>query len=150
MGKYVKYALVLLYVAQLVIAFREQMVHIYRNAVNSAQREAGLGDVARHHPVVSVRRAIRPAIGSVQALYAAPRIAVVAAMNGGPEAPEHDPGDEYKNRAKRANMLKRVDFLLLNLYPFIRRRRAAPSATEEERGRQLPRTDIFPKTAHAA
>jgi hypothetical protein len=148
MGKYAKYALVFLYVAQLAIAFREQLVHLYKYAAGTAHREAAPQEGARQPKVVSLRSAMSSKLDPIHVLFAAPHIAVVTAAAAF-EEPAHDPGDEHKDRAKRQNKLRRVEFLLANLYRRIRKRPVAPSASEE-RVVMVERADLFPEAMYAA
>jgi hypothetical protein len=135
MGKYYKLALVLLYAAQLVIAFREQVVHLYEVAVESIHRHADVHRPAERLEVV--KRATHPKYDPVARLSSSadlPPVPLVAAILDHEE--EHDDPaneggeDERKDKARRARRARAREILIANLYPFMRAIR--PTAARED------------------
>lgn len=136
MGKYAKIALVLLYAAQLVIAFREQLVHLYKDAVEQAHRESAhsLTETAPGGDV-RLKRATRPRYTPHEILVAAPHLPAVLAIGfdshggGHDEEPHH--GDEHKDKARKHRTPRPTGFLIRNLYHDIRQIVASAASAEE-------------------
>lgn len=146
MGKYAKYALVLLYVVQLIIAFHEQLTHLYKSAVDAVHRETtALEEKGRSGALGSILLPMRSR--PLHELSASLPIAAVI-KNAAPHHSKHDFHDQNHSRHDRPRKQKkpmRYEFLLLNLYPLIRIFAAAPNATQ---AREDVSTDMFMKLAH--
>ncbi|HTM68088.1 MAG TPA: hypothetical protein VL426_02210 [Candidatus Binatia bacterium] len=138
MGKYTKMALVLLYLLQLVIVFREQLVHLYRTAVDSVHHQTERA--ANPHPglravLERVVKIGRPAPGREAILAtAAPVVAMLSSPRDedGPEHPHDD--DDKKDRAKRQKRTFLRQFIIMNLWPSVRSIAAPPSSTGARAG----------------
>ncbi len=148
MAKYTKYALVLLYVAQLIVAFRTQLVHLYKNAMDTVHRETALNHETRPRMVAPTLHAARPTpLQTISALSTTIALTAIVAQNDEPDFHEQHQDDKYKDRLRKPRKMQRYEFLLINLYPLIREHRATPAA-REARGRTISGADIFPKLAH--
>ncbi len=125
MGKYAKIALVLLYAVQIVIAFREQLVHLYKDAVEQAHR-ASAHSLTETAPGGDVRlkRATRPRYNPHEILVAAPHIPAVLAVgfdgHASNEDEEHHRGDEHKDKARKHRTPRPTGYLIRNLFHDIR------------------------------
>jgi hypothetical protein len=138
MGKYTKMALVLLYLLQLVVVFREQLVHLYKSALESVHHKAehaaqpiepgGLRKVlgrvieAAQHPAAA--HAITVTVIAAPAVY-------IHENHGHPHNPHPDPEDEKKDRARKGKKAPEREWLVRNLYLFIRRAAPPPSASDK-------------------
>ncbi|HSD12583.1 MAG TPA: hypothetical protein VLC10_03420 [Patescibacteria group bacterium] len=149
MGKYTKMALVLLYLLQLVIVFRDQLAHLYRSAMESVRTEADLGGVPRAESGLRavferVVQISRP--GTHATLAAAAPLAATGAILAGGDADEgqevHHDDDDKKDKARKHRHRVLVEFLLRNLWPNIRCASAAPSALTE-RSSDIIRVMLF-------
>ncbi|MEY4745289.1 MAG: hypothetical protein RL272_1234 [Candidatus Parcubacteria bacterium] len=135
MGKYTKMALVLLYLLQLVIVFRDQLAHLYRSAVESVHHEAEQAALPRNQS--GLRAVFERAVqirkpGTHASLVAAASAAVTGAVLSGTGDDDglevHHDDDDKKDKARRHRHRVFVAYLLRNLWPSIRRSPAAPSA----------------------
>lgn len=139
MGKYTKMALVLLYLLQLVVVFREQLVHLYKSALGSAHHgteqdsaqpaeHGGLRAVFErvvkiaHHPVT--QHAITTAILTAPAM-------VIHEEHGHHHSGHPEPEDEKKDKVKRHRRQTAYEYLIRNLFPAFRRMTAPPGASAQ-------------------
>ncbi|HTK04602.1 MAG TPA: hypothetical protein VL500_03395 [Candidatus Eisenbacteria bacterium] len=131
MGKFTKMALVLLYLLQLVVVFREQLVHMYRTAVSSVHHQtdhvanphAGLRAMLERVVMITrpaTKEALIAALGGSAAVLNSPQEDEV-------EHPAHDE-DDKKDRAKRQKHAALRQYLIENLWHRIRRDVPAPSS----------------------
>jgi hypothetical protein len=154
MGKYAKIALVLLYAAQLVIAFREQLVHLYKEAVEAVHRESSL---VHHEPEpevgVRLKRATTPRFNPHEILVAVPHVPAALALvfdehGHGKEHEKHDHpvhGDEHKDKARKHRHQRPPEMLIRNLFHDIRR--IAKSAASTEHGECIEWSTLYPQGA---
>jgi len=142
MGKYAKIALVLLYVAQLAVLFKDELTHLYRNAVAAVHRDSAISlpheSGQNEGPKVSLflKRASKPRFNPNSTLFALSHLpaltAVVGNHQGGDEHdahPAHD-DDKHKDRPKRHTRLRMREIIYLNLSKSIRKVAMPPSADE--------------------
>lgn len=131
MGKFTKMALVLLYLLQLVVVFREQLVHMYRTAVSSVHDQTDR--VANPHDGLRamLERVImiaRPATSeALVAAMSAPAAVLNPPQEDGVDHPAHDE-DGKKDRAKRPKHAALREYLIANLWYRIRRDAPSPSS----------------------
>lgn len=136
MGKYAKIALVLLYAAQIVIAFREQLVHLYKDAVEQAHRVSApsLTEMAPGGDV-RLKRATQPRYNPHEILVAAPHLPAVLAIGfegrGSEDGEEHHYGDEHKDKVRKHRTPRPVEYLIRNLFHDIRQSVARMAASDE-------------------
>ncbi len=150
MGKYLKYALVLLYVLQLVIVFRDQLADLYRKALearkdpqaDTASREWGLRSVLER--VVRIARPASPM--TIQAVADALPSLIIDA-DGADDHIVHD--DDYKDKGKRFKRRILRHFLIRNLFLSLRRHPPGPNGSGF-RGSDMLRTITFPANRAAA
>ncbi len=128
MHKYTKWALVLLYLLQLVVVFREQLVHLYRSAVHSVNadvlsaahgRGGYLGTAADQvkKAVTIDNPASRETLGAVSAaLFTVSFIS----RDGDDGEEQHHDGDEDKDRARRHRRRRTREFIIMNLWSSLR------------------------------
>ena len=140
MGKYTKMALVLLYLLQLVVVFREQLVHLYKSALGSAHQETeqdstqsadngGLRAVLERVVKIASHPAAHHATAA--AILTAP--AVVIHENHGHAHQAHpDPEDEKKDRAPRKHRRPDREWLVRNLYLSMRKFTPSPAAADAQ------------------
>src|SRR5687767_9850992 len=125
MGKLTKMALVLLYLLQLVVVFREQLTHLYRTAVESVHHQTDraanphTGLRAMLERVVSIAR---PHHESLAAALSGPEAVLDSPHAKHEEHHVHD--DDKKDRAKRPKRAAGRGTLTAN--PWHRTRRAYP------------------------
>lgn len=131
MGKYTKMALVLLYLLQLVVVFREQLAHLYKTAVQTVH---GTERALNPHEGfrAALKRAVTMARPATREAIAAAVIPVAVTIAGtddedGPEHP-HDE-DDKKDRAKKWRHLRRREFIIVNLWGTMRALAALPAST---------------------
>ncbi len=139
MGKYAKIALVLLYALQLAIAFREQLVHFYRAAAHSISRQNVVRVDAGAAPTLLkayAKESLTAASGALQAVLFIDR------ETENVEDLFHE--DDPKDRIRRPTKISFREFLLSNLFPLIKKRRANPSSAASH-GRAIVRVILFPK-----
>lgn len=141
MGKYTKMALVLLYLLQLVVVFREQLVHLYKSALGSAHHgtEQDSAQPAEHGGLRAVLERVvqitqHPVAQHAVAVtvIAAPTV-YIHAEHGHPHNPHPDPEDEKKDRAPRKH--KRApdrEWLVRNLYQSICKFAPSAAATDAQ------------------
>lgn len=151
MGKYTKMALVLLYLLQLVVVFREQLVHLYKSALGSVQHGSGhdTAQPAEHGGLRAVfervvRVAQHPAAQHVAAVavLTAPKI-FIHEEHGHPHNPHPDPEDEKKDReGKHKHRRPAREWLVRNLYAAIRKF-ASPTDGGDERAADIVRMLTF-------
>lgn len=150
MGKYAKFALVLLYAAQLVIAFREQLVHLYKEAVESVHRESAFFHEKEPDDGVRLKRSTTPRFSPHEILVAAHHIpATLSVAFGGhgshdSEHPVHD-DDRHKDKAKKHRQPRPFEYLIRNLFPDMRRIVASAAAPDD--GRCAERMTLYPQGA---
>lgn len=127
MHKYTKWALVLLYLLQLVVVFREQLVHLYKSALHSVngteepvrENAGALGAAAD-----LVKRAVtltRPV--SRESLSALPGLMFPVAIishEGEGNHEEHHDGDEDKDWARKQRRRRLRQHLIQNLWESLR------------------------------
>lgn len=139
MSKYTKMALVLLYLLQLMVVFREQLAHLYRSAFDSADHQADQSAPAHAGLRAVFERVVK--IGrpehkvAIVAAMSAP-IAILHADHSG-HGPHHDPGhddDEKKDRAKKQRRSFGHEHLIRNLWERIRRVAPSPAALADHAG----------------
>ncbi len=129
MHKYAKWALVLLYLLQLVIVFREQLVHLYKSALQSMEGEAGTAAQARGSLLEAaaadlVKRAVtltRPSgPETISAVGAIPFPLAIISHEGEGSHEEHHDGDEDKDWARKQRRRRVRQFLIQNLWKSLR------------------------------
>lgn len=141
MGKYTKMALVLLYLLQLMVVFREQLVHLYKSALGSDQlgTEQDSAQPAEYGGLRAVLERVvqitqHPAAQHVAAatVISAPTV-YIHAEHGHPHNPHPDPEDEKKDRAPRKPK-RRPDreWLVRNLYTSISKFAPSAAATDAQ------------------
>lgn len=152
MGKYTKMALVLLYLLQLVIVFRDQLAHLYRSAMDSVRNEAEQAALPRAESGLSAlfERVVQirgPGIHATMAAAASTAVTGAILSGGDDDGPEvHHDDDDKKDRARKHRHRLLVEYVLMNLWPAIRRSPAAPSALSE-RASDIIRVMLFPDAA---
>jgi hypothetical protein len=138
MGKYTKMALVLLYLLQLVVVFREQLVHLYKSALGSVSHgtEQGTAQPTEHGGLRAVFERVvhvanHPAQHAVAAaVLSAPKM-VIHENHGHHHAAHPDPEDEKKDRVRRHRRQTANEYLIRNLFHEFKRMSASPAATDE-------------------
>ncbi len=157
MGKYTKMALVLLYLLQLVIVFRDQLVQLYRNAVETVRSEAAADSAApraENGLRAAFERVVQIRTPGVHAALsaAASTVAATAILTGGDDddgtEPHHN-DDDKKDKARKHRHRFLAEYLLRNLWSGIRRSPAAPSALTE-RASDIIRVMLFPDASVGA
>lgn len=157
MGKYVKIALVLLYLLQLCIVFREQLQHLYEYALearhNHRSRELTRPEPERPEKSEGPERESPPSVienvvrlGRPEAILVIGHNAahaVLSVLHNDSAHEPHPPEEERKDRVRRFRRSHVREFLISNLYHAVRRLR--PSLTTlSERPVPLLRTMTFP------
>jgi len=129
MGKLTKMALVLLYLLQLVVVFREQLTHLYRTAVESVHHQTDraanphTGLRAMLERVVSIAR---PHHESLAAALSGPEAVLDSPHAKHEEHHVHD--DDKKDRAKRPKRADWRGYLIGNRWHRIRRAVPTPAS----------------------
>jgi hypothetical protein len=143
MGKYAKFALVLLYVVQLAVLFRDQLIHLYKDAVEAAHRQSSLAhhrdaSEADQGPRVSLflKRASPVRFNPKAALFALPGIHGLTAISvAHHEGGHHDhdahgshDDDKHKDRPKKRIIWPPRVLLFANLISITRNLKAHPDS----------------------
>lgn len=145
MGKYAKFALVLLYVVQLAVLFRDQLIHLYRDAMDVVHRQASIErhrdaeatPVAGPRATLFLKRAAIARFDPNSALFALPRVPALASVAGthhdddeGHDAHSEHNDDKHKDRPKRREQRPVVEIMFGNLFPSTLKIAAHPQSRE--------------------
>lgn len=140
MGKYTKMALVLLYLLQLMVVFREQLVHLYKSALGSADRgtEQDSAQPAEHGGLRAVLERVvkitnHPVThhAAAAAVLTAPAV-IIHEERGHRHQVHPDPEDEKKDRAPRKHRRPDREWLVRNLYLSICKFTPSPAAADAQ------------------
>ncbi|KPJ85327.1 hypothetical protein AMJ57_03540 [Parcubacteria bacterium SG8_24] len=146
MTKHWKTALVLLYLVQVAIMFREQILHLFRHAEEAAHREAVLVTLDETETVL--KRSPGPGIDPYETLVQVESVDPLAALLGyalHEKREEHHPNhrhDERQDRNRRARRRALYAFVIANLFRTIQRY-PRPSGTGLARTMPLQRFLTF-------
>ncbi len=143
-GKYVKYTLILLYLAQLIVVFHEQLARFYRSALQTMHRETAAQE-EKGWSGTFVTLLIPAPVQTIHTL-ASSRTEILTTDATHHNEPEYHQDDSRHDRTRKQKKPMRYEFLLLNLFPMLRVHRAAPSTSE---ARENVRCDAF-RLAHVA
>lgn len=136
MGKYAKIALALLYVAQLAIAFREQLVTMYKHAAEIVRREDSVEHVSHIELEPTLLKRASPQRFNPNAtmvatpLFHALAMAHTATHHEEHPHPPHNDDDKHKDKAKKQRLPRIREIVYANLYPLYRTLTEAPSSVE--------------------
>lgn len=148
MGKIYKAALVLFYLLQLVIVFHEQIMHLFDSVASPIHDAASAQD-----PQKGFLKRLRQAMEQHQAAGVVLRsddahTSSIAAVVHQQDEPVHDVHHEEKsNHQKKPKRGPIRQFLISNLYPFLKRHRSPTARQGAAAGRELTRFIAFPSTA---
>lgn len=154
MGKYAKIALVLLYAVQLGVTFRDQVVHLYKQAIDMVHRDVAVAYVTVDVPEYQTLKRSAPPLFDAHEILAAPFIAPLALGDSAHDAPEdghptHNDDDKNKDRVKKERHIRMREIVYANLFQSLRTRAVHPSA-QEPRAVAQSLAIAFPYTTHCA
>ncbi|MEY4723618.1 MAG: hypothetical protein RLZZ324_1131 [Candidatus Parcubacteria bacterium] len=143
MGKYAKIALVFLYVAQLAVAFHDQLTHVYHDLVDALHYGAVVrlfeGHTPRHEEAPplgpSLSASFEPRERPMERLFAlgaADHSGVLQDSRHEAEPHHHDPNDDDKHKDHRKKRQPRPrlrrEYLVIDLFTSLQVALAHPSA----------------------
>lgn len=154
MGKYAKIVLVLLYAAQLGVAFRDELVNLYHQAVALVRR-----DVTEEHrddrieePEI-IKRTLQPRFDALQTLATLPftpfALAHANHVSHDEPHPPHTEDDRHKDKARKQRLPSLREIMYANLIRANRLRRIPSSAAEPRPLAELLSL-ILPPSSHRA